>query len=218
MLKESNLRKLGEASKRLAELQEKLADANIIADQDAYQKLAKEYADIKTVVEDHQLYEGVTRQMAEAKHILDTEKDKDLREMAQLELADLQEKEEEISSRINDHFNPQTKENDRNVIMEIRAGTGGLEASLFASDLFRMYSKYAASRQWKVEPIAVSEAENGAIKEVVFSVTGKRVWQRLKWESGTHRVQRVPATEASGRIHTSAATVAVMTEPEEVDL
>ncbi len=218
MLKESNLRKLGEASKRLAELQEKLADANIIADQDAYQKLAKEYADIKTVVEDHQIYDQVVRQIAEAKHILDTEKDKDLREMAQIELVDLQEREEEISARINDHFNPQTKENDRNVIMEIRAGTGGLEASLFASDLFRMYSKYAASRQWKVEPIAVSEAENGAIKEVVFSVTGKRVWQRLKWESGTHRVQRVPATEASGRIHTSAATVAVMTEPEEVDL
>lgn len=218
MLKESNLRKLGEASKRLAELQDQLADADIIADQDSYQKLAKEYADIKPVVEEHQVYDQVVRQMGEAKHILDTEKDKDLREMASLELVELKQKEEEISMRINDHFNPQTKEHDRNVIMEIRAGTGGLEASLFASDLFRMYSKYAAFRQWKVEPISVSEAENGAVKEVVFSVSGKRVWQRLKWESGTHRVQRVPATEASGRIHTSAATVAVMTEPEEVDL
>lgn len=218
MLKESNLRKLGEASKRLAELQEKLSDANIISDPDAYQKLAKEYADIKPVVEDHQAYDQVMLQIEGARHIFDTEKDQDLREMAQMELSDLEEQKKEIVIRINDHFNPQTRENDRNVIMEIRAGTGGLEASLFANDLFRMYNKYASSRQWKVEPIALSESENGAVKEVVFSVSGKRVWQRLKWESGTHRVQRVPATEASGRIHTSAATVAVMTEPEEVDL
>ena len=218
MLKESNLRKLGEAKTRLAELQEKLADATVIADQDAYQKLAKEFSDISPVVADHAVYEKVVSQMAEARHILDVEKDKELREMAEHELADLDRKRNELESSINDHFNPENKENDRNVIMEIRAGTGGLEASLFAGDLFRMYSRYAAVRKWKIEPIDFSESENGGVKEVIFSVSGKKVWQRLKWESGTHRVQRVPSTEASGRIHTSAATVAVLSEPEEVDL
>lgn len=218
MLKESNVRKLSEVHQRFRELQDKLADPLIIADQESYQKLAKEYANIKPVVEDHQAYEQLIQHIHGAEDILKTEKDADLRDMAQKELVELKEKQQEIALRIDEYFNPQTKEHDRDVIMEIRAGTGGLEASLFASDLYRMYHKYAASRGWSVEPISLSEAENGAIKEVVFSVTGKKVWQRLKWESGTHRVQRVPATEASGRIHTSAATVAVMSEPEEVDL
>ncbi|MBF0593470.1 MAG: peptide chain release factor 1 [Candidatus Omnitrophica bacterium] len=218
MLKESNLRKLGEAKNRLAELQDKLADATIISDQDTYQKLAKEFADLNPVVEDHAAYEKILSQIAEARHIFEVEKDKELREMATLELAELDQKREEIEYRINDFFNPESKDNDRNVIMEIRAGTGGLEASLFAGDLFRMYSRYAASRKWKIEPIDFSESENGGIKEVIFSISGKKVWQHLKWESGIHRVQRVPATEASGRIHTSAATVAVLSEPEEVDL
>lgn len=218
MLKESNLRKLGEAKKRLAELEDQLADGNIIADQDTCQKLAKEFSDISPVVEDHAAYEKIVSQIADARHILDVEKDKELREMAEHELVLLDLKRVELELVIDEYFNPQNKENDRNVIMEIRAGTGGQEASLFANDLFRMYNKYAASRKWKVEPIDFSESENGGVKEVIFSISGKKVWQRLKWESGTHRVQRVPATEASGRIHTSAATVAVLSEPEEVDL
>ncbi|MBF0387657.1 MAG: peptide chain release factor 1 [Candidatus Omnitrophica bacterium] len=218
MLKESNLRKLSEAVTRLAELQDKLADANVIADQDTCQKLAKEFSDLSPLVEQYALYEKVLSQIAEARHIFDVEKDPDLREMAEHELVDLNNRKDELELAINEFYNPQNKENDRNVIMEIRAGTGGLEASLFANDLFRMYNRYAASRKWKVEPMAFSESENGGVKEVIFSVSGKRVWQRLKWESGTHRVQRVPDTEASGRIHTSAATVAVMSEPEEVDL
>jgi peptide chain release factor 1 len=218
MLKESNLRKLGEAKKRLAELQDKLADASVIADQEACQKLAKEFANINPVVEFYAQYEKVIAQVADARHILDVEKDREFRAMAELELVELQQQQEGLEQDINSHFNPESKENDRNVIMEIRAGTGGQEASLFAGDLFRMYSKYAAVRKWKVEPIAFSESENGGVKEIIFSVSGRKVWQRLKWESGTHRVQRVPATEASGRIHTSAATVAVLSEPEEVDL
>ncbi len=218
MLKASNLRKLGEAKKRLTELQEKLADVHVIADQNAYQKLAKEFSDLSPVIEDHLHYEKLISQIEEVRHILEVEKDPDLRQMAELERVDLDQRMLEIESRINEFFNPESKENDRNVIMEIRAGTGGLEASLFANDLFRMYNRYAASRKWKVESIAFSESENGGVKEVIFSVSGKKVWQRLKRESGTHRVQRVPATEASGRIHTSAATVAVLSEPEEVDL
>ncbi|MBF0619685.1 MAG: peptide chain release factor 1 [Candidatus Omnitrophica bacterium] len=217
MLKESNLRKLGEARKRLAELQDKLADASVISDQDAYQKFAKEFADITPVVEDHTAYVKVAQHILEAEHILTAEKDQDLREMATAELLLLKAEAERLERQINDYFNPQTKENDRNVIMEIRAGTGGMEASLFAADLHRMYTKYAASRKWKVEIIELSESERG-IKEVIFSVSGKLVWKCLKWESGTHRVQRVPETEASGRIHTSAATVAVLSEPEEVEL
>ncbi len=218
MLKESNLRKLGEAVKRLAELQDKLADVNVIANQDACQKLAKEFSDLGPVAANHAAYQEIVSQIAGARHILEVEKDKELQAMATRELVDLDQRRSALERAINDFFNPLNKDNDRNVIMEIRAGTGGQEASLFAGDLFRMYGKYAATRQWKVEPIDFSESENGGIKEVIFSVSGKNVWQRLKWESGTHRVQRVPATEASGRIHTSAATVAVLLEPEEVDL
>ncbi|NTV28983.1 MAG: peptide chain release factor 1 [Candidatus Omnitrophica bacterium] len=218
MLKESNLRKLDDARKRVAELQERLADAGVIADSDAYQKFAREYAELNPVVEAHTRYEKVAAQVAEVRHMLASEKDKDLREMAQAELADLEREQTELAKEINDHFDPRSRERDRDVIMEIRAGTGGLEASLFAGDLYRMYTKYAASRKWKIDPISISESENKGFKEVIFSVSGKGVWQRLKWESGTHRVQRVPVTEASGRIHTSAATVAVLTEPEEVDI
>ena len=218
MLKESNLRKLGELKKRFAELQEKLADAAVIADQDVCQKLAREFSEISPVIEDHSAYERALGQIVEARDILANETDSELRSMASAEIQSLEQSAKVFSDSINAYFNPQSRDNDRPVIMEIRAGTGGLEASLFAGDLLRMYSKYAASRKWKMDPISLSESENGGIKEVVFSVSGKAVWQRLKWESGTHRVQRVPATEASGRIHTSAATVAVMTEPEEIDL
>ncbi len=218
MLKESNLRKLADARKRVAELHEKLADAGVIADSDTYQKYAKEYADLNPVVEAYSRYEKVSAQASDVRHMVEVEKEAALREMAQAELSDLEREQAELAREINDHFDPRSKERDRDVIMEIRAGTGGLEASLFAGDLYRMYTKYAASRKWKIDPISISESENKGLKEVIFSVSGKGVWQRLKWESGTHRVQRVPVTEASGRIHTSAATVAVLTEPEEIEI
>lgn len=218
MLKESNLRKLGEIKTRLAELQEQLSDANVISNQDAYQKLAKEFADLGQVSEAYSSYNKTASQISDLHQMISAEKDSQLKELAELELTELQQKSLELENQINDYFNPESKDNDRSVIMEIRAGTGGLEASLFAGDLYRMYTKYAATRKWKLDPIAFSESENGGVKEVIFSVSGKKAWQRLKWESGTHRVQRVPETEASGRIHTSAATVAVLSEPEEVDL
>ncbi len=217
MLKESNLKRMADARSRHAELEQIFASAGAIADQDAYQKLAKEFADLKPVIELQQEYARNMTQIAEARRMLADELDRDLRDMARQELAELGTAAEAIESRINDFFDPLKNEKDLDVILEIRAGTGGQEASLFAADLYRMYCKYVALKSWKIDPIAVSEGEKG-YKEVIFSVSGKGASRRLKWESGTHRVQRVPATEASGRIHTSAATVAVLFEPEEVDL
>jgi peptide chain release factor 1 len=149
--------------------------------------------------------------------MVEKEKDSDLQDMASAELAELEARHAALEQEIRDLFNPKKEERDHDVIMEIRAGTGGVEASLFAGDLYRMYTKYAASRKWKLDPISVSESEKG-FKEVIFSVSGPGAWKRLHLESGTHRVQRVPETEASGRIHTSAATVAVLCEPEEVEV
>jgi peptide chain release factor 1 len=218
MLKESNLKKLKAAAERLRELELKLADPGLISDQDAYQKLAKEFSDLKPIISAFEDYQRVCSQLEDAKHMLLKEEDPQLRDMASAEVPDLEAQRDVLSATLNDHFNPRSREKDRDLIFEIRAGTGGLEASLFAADLFRMYSKYAASRGWKIDPISLSESENKGFKEVIFSVSGKGASRRLKLESGTHRVQRVPVTEASGRIHTSAATVAVLFEPEEVDI
>ena len=217
MLKESNLKRLADAAVRQAELESLLTLATTVADQDKYQKLAKEFSDLTPVVELQKAYEKTLAHSVDVRHMITTEKDKDLRAMAQQELAELEAERESLEVRINDFFDPLKNEKDRDVILEIRAGTGGVEASIFVGDLYRMYTKYAASKGWKIDPIAISESEKG-FKEVVFSVSGKGASRRLKWESGTHRVQRVPETEASGRIHTSAATVAVLFEPEEVDL
>jgi peptide chain release factor 1 len=218
MVRESNLKKLREALKRYHELQEKLADSAIISDQEAYQKLAKEFSDLSPIAEAGQAYEELDRQLADVRHMVEKEKDHALRDMATSELKELEARHAVLDGEVHDLLNPKKQERDRDVIMEIRAGTGGLEASLFAGDLFRMYSKYAASRKWKIDPISLSESENKGFKEIIFSVSGKGAWKRLHLESGTHRVQRVPDTEASGRIHTSAATVAVLSEPEEVEI
>ncbi|NLE65139.1 MAG: peptide chain release factor 1 [Elusimicrobia bacterium] len=217
MVKESDLKKLTAALARHRELQEKLADPAVISDQDLYQKSAKEFADLVPLVEAHQAYEEVGRQLADVRLMLEKEKDPDLREMAEGELRELEGQLASAEVRLTDLLNPKKQEKDLDVIMEIRAGTGGLEASLFAGDLYRMYTKYAASQGWRLDPISISEADKG-VKEVVFSVSGKGAWKKLHLESGIHRVQRVPETEASGRIHTSAATVAVMSEAEEVDI
>ncbi len=217
MLKESNKKRLADAAARHGELQHLLAEAGIGADQGAYQKLAKEFAGLAPAVELQQEYSKTITQIAEARHMIATEGDRDLRQMAEHELSRLETTFEELASRINNFFDPTRNEKDRDVIIEIRGGTGGTEASIFAGDLYRMYTKYAASKGWKIDPIAISPGEKG-LKEAIFSVSGKGASRRLKWESGTHRVQRVPETEAAGRIHTSAATVAVLFEPEEVDL
>ncbi len=204
--------------KRSDELERLLADQETIADKSQYQKLAKEYSEITPIVNSLKGYEKVLAQIDELKTLLKQKHDTDFEELARGELSELQEKQTALIEQIDCLINPKEKEKNRDLIIEIRAGTGGEEASLFAGDLYRMYTKYADKMGWKVEVMNLQESEKGGFKEVIFSIRGRGAEKHLRWESGTHRVQRVPATEASGRIHTSAATVAVLFEAEEVDL
>ena len=203
---------------RYAELERLLADTGVMADQKAYQKLAKEYAELGGVVERLNKYISLDKQAEDLKGVLESQADPDFEELARAELADLGSQKQRIAEELKDLIHPGGKEDNRDLIMEIRAGTGGQEASLFAADLYRMYTKYADEKGWIVEPISAHESETGGFKEVIFSIRGKGAARRLKWESGGHRVQRVPVTETQGRIHTSAATVAVLFEPEDVEV
>lgn len=213
-----NLEKLKKIQQRYCELEKQLGDPDIIADQPIYQKLAKEFSDITPAVEAFRSYQEIIRQVGELKNLLKEKHDKDFEDLARVELDELKMQQVELETEIEEILSPKRVEKDRDIIMEIRAGTGGQEASLFAADLYRMYTKYAEQNGWKVDPISSSPSETGGFKEVVFSIRGKGASRHLKWESGAHRVQRVPVTEASGRIHTSAATVAVLFEPEEVEV
>jgi len=213
-----NFEKIKKVQKRYQELEQLLSDHDVIADNKKCQALAKEMSDITILVTISRRYEDVVKQQVDLESLLKEKHDQEFEELAHCELKDLEEKKQALELKLNDLLNPKKEEKDRDVILEIRAGTGGAEASLFAGDLYRMYTKYAAEKGWKVDSISSHPAEAGGFKEVVFSVSGKGAWKRLKWESGAHRVQRVPSTEASGRIHTSAATVAVLSEPEEVEL
>ncbi len=210
--------KYAKIEQRYDELEQLLADPKIIADQARYQKLAKEYSDSTPVVKTLQNYSEIITQIAELEIILADKSDAEFEDLAKLELDELTLKQRDLLGKLNDLTNPKRQIKDRDLIIEIRAGTGGQEASLFAADLYRMYSKYAVQKNWKVETISSNESETGGFKEVIFSVSGKNAEKHLQWESGAHRVQRVPETEASGRIHTSAATVAVLFEPEEVEI
>jgi peptide chain release factor 1 len=205
--------------KRFDELHELLADPKVIANNAQFQSYSKELARITPIVEEYNAYSKAARDLGDIKNVL-AEKghDKDFIVMAEEERHKLEKFVEDAKSKIEDLLLAGESGGDRDIIMEIRAGTGGLEASLFAADLLRMYSKYAAARGWKVEPIDASTSEKGGYKEVVISISGKDVYSKLKFESGTHRVQRVPETEASGRIHTSAATVCVLPEAEDVEI
>ena len=213
-----NTEKFAKTEQRFQELERLLADLQVMGDQAQYQKIAKEYSDITPVVAAFQSYRKILTQIRELKSLLEEKHDREFEALAKSELEDLQKKEKDLSQQIEDLANPKPQEKNRNLIIEVRAGTGGEEASLFAADLYRMYAKYAESRGWKVELMSSNASETGGLKEVIFSVSGKGAEKRLKWESGAHRVQRVPATEASGRIHTSAATVAVLYEPEEIEV
>lgn len=210
--------KLEAAQKHFQELEGLLADPTVMADQDQYQKLAKEYGDLTPLVTLFRIYQECLRQLEDLQGELKANTDQDFLALAKEEIQELEAQKEQLEVQLNDLINPKKQSKNRNLIFEIRAGTGGQEASLFAADLYRMYSKYADQKGWKIEPISCHESDTGGLKEVIFSINGDGVEERLKWESGGHRVQRVPATEASGRIHTSAATVAVLFEPEEVDL
>src|SRR3990167_322799 len=212
------LEKLKKIEQRFHELEALLADPRVMEDKGNYQKLAKEYSDLTSVIPNVRSYQETKNQIEELKKLLQERHDKEFEELAKSELRECEAKKEAYEKQLLDSFNPKLKQKDQNLIIEIRAGTGGQEASLFAGDLYRMYAKYADRKGWKAEAMASHPSEAGGFKEAILSISGKGASQRLKWESGAHRVQRVPVTEASGRIHTSAATVAVLSEPEEVDV
>jgi len=204
--------------KRYDELHGLMADHDIISDVDKYQKLARELSSLEDVVKRYNEYKKVVSEINGARHLLEKESNKEIIEMAEKEAEELGEKKKRLELELEEMMLEKDPDSDKDVILEIRAGTGGAEASLFAGDLFRMYSKYAAKNNWKVEIMDSHIAEGGGFKEVIFAVKGQGVYGKLKYEKGTHRVQRVPATEASGRIHTSAVTVAVLAEAEDVDV
>ncbi|MEW5745440.1 MAG: peptide chain release factor 1 [Nitrospirota bacterium] len=196
-----------------------LVNPEVLSNAQAYQKYSREQAELAPLVEKLREYKKLLSDMEGAEELMrSSDGDGDLRDLAREELEELKSRKPLLESELKIMLLPKDPRDDRNVILEIRAGTGGEEASLFAASLFRMYSKYAESRRWKIEIIDSSPTGLGGLKEVVANITGKGAYSRLKYESGVHRVQRVPVTEASGRIHTSAATVAVLPEAEEVDI
>ncbi len=203
---------------RFEELEKKISDPEVIADQALWRKLCKEHSDIAPIVEKYREYKLVSDNIAEAKEIIETSDDKEMKELAEAELADGKEKTEKIEQEIKILLLPKDENDDKNVIMEIRGGAGGDEAALFAADLLRMYSMYAESMHWKVEMLSANETDIGGYKEVSFAINGQGAYSRLKFESGVHRVQRIPSTESGGRIHTSTVTVAVLPEVEEVEI
>lgn len=209
--------RLDAVARRYDELTAELANPANLDDYERLIQLNRERTEIEPVVELYRDYRKTEERVNEARQILEQEHDPELLAIAKDELARLQPRLEELEEQLKTALLPRDPNDDKSVFMEIRAGVGGEEAALFAADLFRMYSRYAERHRWKVEVVDVSEAEAGGFKEVVFQVHGKGAYSRLKWESGVHRVQRVPATEAQGRIHTSTATVAVFPEVEELE-
>jgi len=203
---------------RFEEVGQLITDPAIISDMKKYVKLNKEYRDLEPLVEAYKEYKDTLSNISSAKEILATEKDEEMREMAKMELEGLEEKVEPMEENIKVLLLPKDPEDNKNAIVEIRAGTGGDEASIFAGDLFRMYTHYCEEKKWKVEVTNISEGTVGGYKEIVMKVSGDGVYGILKYESGVHRVQRVPQTETQGRVHTSAATVAVLPEAEEFDI
>ena len=196
----------------------KVSDPDVIADQPTWQKYIKDMGEMEPIVKKYEEYKKAKDELAMAKEILETENDEELRDLAKLEVNDNEEKIEVLSDELRILLIPKDPNDDKNVILEIRAGTGGEEAALFGQNLLRMYTRYAERHRWKTEIIEINDTGMGGIKEAVMMIKGKGAYSRLKYESGVHRVQRVPETESSGRIHTSAATVAVLPEVEEVDV
>lgn len=203
---------------RFKEIGQLITDPEVIGDMERYVKLTKEYKELEAITSAADLYKKALATGEESQSILDSEEDAELKEMAQLELEELSEKLPEMEQHIKLLLVPADPEDSKNVILEIRGGTGGDEACLFAGDLFRMYTKFCERKGWKIEVTNANEGTAGGYKEIVANVSGNGVYGILKYESGVHRVQRVPATETQGRIHTSAATVAVLPEAEEVDV
>ncbi|HJK93801.1 MAG TPA: peptide chain release factor 1 [Polyangiaceae bacterium LLY-WYZ-15_(1-7)] len=209
------LKKLESLAARYGDIEEMLCRPEIVSDTDRLMKLTKERADLDELVQAFARYREVGEQIADDKEAL---KDPELRELAEAELPELEKEREELEERLQLLLLPKDPNDERDTILEIRAGTGGEEAALFAADLFRMYSRYAERQGWKVDVTSKSDASAGGFKEIIAVISGDQVYSRLRFEGGVHRVQRVPATESQGRIHTSTATVAVMPEADEVDV
>lgn len=218
MAENTILDKLEGIKLRFDEVGKLLADPNVISDMKNYVKYNKEYSDLEPIIEIYKTYKDVLSNISSAKEILSTEKDEEMRDMAKFELDEQSSRIAPLEEEIKLLLLPADPQDDKNAVMEIRAGTGGDEASIFAGDLFRMYSKFCENKGWKIEVTNISEGTVGGYKEIVFSVTGRKVYGTLKYESGVHRVQRVPQTETQGRVHTSAATVAVLPEADEFDV
>jgi peptide chain release factor 1 len=210
--------RLDQIEARYEELTNALASPDITNDSARFQKTAKAHAEIATVVERYREYKDLTKGIAESKAVLADEKDPDMRAYAEEELAKLEGRVGGVEEELKVLLLPKDPNDEKNVILEIRAGTGGDEATLFVAEVFRMYNRYAETQKWKVEVLSTSESGIGGLKEVIALIEGERVYSRLKYESGVHRVQRVPATEQQGRVHTSAITVAVLPEAEDVDV
>ncbi len=212
------LEMLRSIKERWENISQQMTDPQVISDVARYSKLSKEYKELEKIVRAYKEYENVLSNIDSNKKILATEKDEEFRQMAKNELDELEGRQETMEEEIKMLLIPKDPEDDNNAILEIRAGTGGDEASIFAGDLFRMYWRFIETKGWKLEIVSESQGTKGGYKEVIAEVTGEGVYGILKYESGVHRVQRVPETEAQGRVHTSAASVAVLPEPDEVEV
>ena len=209
--------KLEEKYEEYQKLNKKISDPEVMNDSNKYQKLLKRHAKLKELIEYYNEYKDIKEGIKEAEEMVEDD-DSEMQELAEMELAELRPRLEELENKLPIMLLPHNPDDEKNVIVEIRAGAGGDEAGLFAADLFRMYTRYAEDNSWKWELMNANESGVGGFKEVIFSIEGKEVYKKLKYESGVHRVQRVPSTESSGRIHTSTATVAVLPEAEDVEV
>ena len=212
------IKKLDECEKRFKEVSDLIADPELIKDQKKYKEIMREHSHLSTVMEAYEEYKTVLQGIEDVKTLITEEDDHDMKEMAREELKELEEKLPTIENNIKMLLIPPDPLEEKNIIMEIRGGTGGDESSLFAADLFKMYTRYADMKGWKYEVMDASETEVGGYKEISFSISGKYVYGSLRYEGGVHRVQRVPETESQGRVHTSAVTVAVLPEAEETEI
>jgi peptide chain release factor 1 len=210
--------KLKDIEARFVEVEAAMSDPAVAQDHAAYQRLARESKEISPIVQRYRAYKAVLQELTKVEEMARSETDHELREMAQQEIHDLEKKRDALDAEIPILLLPKDPNDEKNVLLEIRAGTGGEEAALFAAEVFRMYQRFAERNRWKVDVVSVNHTGPGGIKELIAIVEGDRVYSKLRYESGVHRVQRVPETEASGRIHTSAVTVAVLPEAEEVDV
>src|SRR5450631_2562377 len=210
--------KLDQLGARYDELTRQLSTSEIVSDTSHFQKVAKQHAELEQIVEKHREFKQIEKDLAGAHQMIAEAEDSEMKEMALQEERDLTAQKEAVERELKFLLLPKDPNDEKNVVVEIRAGTGGDEAALFAGELFRMYSRYAESQKWKVEILESSPSSLGGLKEIVAAIQGYKVYSKLKYESGVHRVQRVPATETQGRIHTSAATVAVLPEADDIDI